>query len=621
MDLFAPGNYYFNAYAIGPAVVGLGIAALGLAVLIREQWSALSMAFFGITAAGALWLLGYVGVFCATRPEVALQWARIENIGVAFIPTMVFLFTLSVARKLRRFRAYALGAVLISSMFCFFIVFTPIFVTGVKQFFWGHYKQYGLLSYPFLAFFATLLIFSFRIFRFEYLRSAPGTQRRRIGLFMAAFGIAYLGSVDFLAAFDVPLYPFGYIPVLLFLGITANVIWRYRLVEITPAFAAAQILKTVSDALLVFDQDGVIRVANRAACDLFERPESQLVGQPIWRVDRNFFPRERFDAFIRTHVIHNYEAVFTASRGRKTVLDVAVSGIRDDFGEPAAVVCVARDLTERKMAEDELRRVHDALKKSHQDLQAAQMQLIQAAKMESVGRLAAGIAHEVKNPLAVILQGFEYLDKHMPQGDPNVLVVLQAGKEAVRRADQVLRGLLDFSALKTLELAPVSLNEVAEQALLLVKYSLDAARIQVVRKLDEGLPPLVLDRNKTEQVIVNLLINAVHAMPGSGTLSITTRSEPPGTGETAQRVILEVEDTGGGIPQELLPKIFDPFFTTKPTGKGTGLGLTVAKSLVELQGGTIDLRNRPEGGVKATLTFRRAEQRSAKRKEENPTHR
>ena len=611
MDLFQLSYYGPNGYALPPLFVGVAIALLGVVVLLREQWSPVSMAFFGMTSAGAVWLLGSAGCYLTRDPWVALQWARMENCGVAFIPSMVFLFALYVAGKLRRFRALALASVLISFLFCFSILFTPAFVPRVKLFPWGYFPQYGPLSIPFLAFFSALLAASLLIYRREYRRAPEGIGKRRLGAFLTAFGISYLGSVDFLTTFGLPVYPFGYLPVLLFLGITARALWRYHLLDITPAFAAAQILRTVSDALLVFDQEGVVRVANQAACDLFEQSEDQLTGQPIWRVDGGFFPQERFDAFMRTRVIHSYETVRLSSRGKKTVLDVAVSGIRDEFGEPAAVVCVARDLTQRKLAEEELRRVHEALKRSHQELKSAQMQLVEAAKMESVGRLAAGIAHEVKNPLAVILQGLDYLDGRLEASD-DISMVMKEGKNAVRRADTVLRGLLDFSALRSLELSETSLNAVIEEALLLVKYPLDAAHVHVIRQLDENLPLLPLDRNKMEQVFVNLFINAVHAMVGSGTLSIRTARGP------GHRVVVEVEDTGTGIPPEILSKVFDPFFTTKPAGKGTGLGLTVAKSLVELQGGSLRIGNRPEGGVKAVLTFRETKGNSTQREKENP---
>ncbi len=618
MDLFELSHYAWNPYGLAPAVVGVLVALLGLLVLLREQWSPVSMAFFGMTAEWAVWLVGSAGMLFSGEPMVALKWARIENAGVVFLPSMVYLFTLAVTGRLRPHRAWVLAALTASCVFAFWVAFTDLFITRVIRFWWGYYAQYGPLSIPFLFFFSLLMVVSLSCFWREYRRVGPGTHKRRIGMFLLAFTIAYAGAADFAATFGVPLYPFGYVPALLYLAIVAHGVWRYRLLDITPAFAAAQILKTVSDALLVFDREGVVRVANQAACDLFERSERQLVGQPIWRVDSAFFPKERMDAFVRTQVIHSYEAVRCTQQGKRMVLDVAVSGIRDDLDDPAAVVCVARDVSERRLAEEELRRVHEALKRTHEELKSAQMQVIQAAKMESVGRLAAGIAHEVKNPLAVILQGLDYLNGHLESRDRNVSVVLQDGREAVHRADRVLRGLLDFSALKSLEMMRENLNDVIERALMLVKYPRDQAHVRLECKLDPQLPLLAMDRQKMEQVFVNLFMNAVHAMPQGGVLTVRTLTRlrreriagaeriDPELGQVGQMrrfVAAQVEDTGSGIPEQHLPRIFDPFFTTKPAGKGTGLGLTVTKNLVELHDGTIEIRNQPSGGVQVTLLF------------------
>lgn len=244
-----------------------------------------------------------------------------------------------------------------------------------------------------------------------------------------------------------------------------------------------------------------------------------------------------------------------------------------------------------------------------------QLQLIQSEKLESIGRLAAGVAHEVKNPLAVILMGVAYLTRQMTHGDANVPMVLGEIELAVRKADTVIRGLLDFSAPSELQLNAEDLNGVIDQALLLVKHELEKTHVTVMRELST-LPPINLDGNKIQQVFINLFVNAVQAMPNGGTLTIRTCVKPKAAVEThlglketrwlarqSTVVVVEVDDTGSGIQDTKLPKVFDPFFTTKPTGKGTGLGLTVSKKIVELHGGLIDVRNRPEGGVRATIVF------------------
>jgi signal transduction histidine kinase len=262
-----------------------------------------------------------------------------------------------------------------------------------------------------------------------------------------------------------------------------------------------------------------------------------------------------------------------------------------------------------------LEEAHATLQHSHEEMLAMQLQLIQSEKLESIGRLAAGVAHEVKNPLAVILMGVAYLTRQMANGDPNVPMVLGEMDLAVRRADTVIRGLLDFSAPSELHLNTEDLNAVIDQALLLVKHELDTAHVTVVKELS-SLPPINLDGNKIQQVFINLFMNAAHAMPSGGTLTVRTCVKPKAALEerlglkdaarfarSAALIVAEVEDTGTGIPEEKLQKVFDPFFTTKPTGKGTGLGLTVTKKIVELHEGLINVRNRPEGGARVTVIF------------------
>jgi len=238
-------------------------------------------------------------------------------------------------------------------------------------------------------------------------------------------------------------------------------------------------------------------------------------------------------------------------------------------------------------------------KRAEEELRATQLQLMQSAKLESVGRLAAGVAHEVKNPLAIIQQGTAYLSQaSFATDEDTVALVLEKMENAVNRADGVVRGLLDFSAPTSVEVRPAELNAVVEQSLLLVKHELVKAHVSVDKVLGENLPLLKLDRHKIEQVFVNLFMNAIQAMPEGGMLTVKTatkkltelgsdvgRRKTDGfrIGETL--FVVEVEDTGTGIPDEELVRVFDPFFTTKRTIKGTGLGLSVTQKIIELHRG------------------------------------
>lgn len=274
-------------------------------------------------------------------------------------------------------------------------------------------------------------------------------------------------------------------------------------------------------------------------------------------------------------------------------------------------------VTELAQREEALTRALSEVRHSNDELQRAHLQLIQAAKMESVGRLAAGVAHEVKNPLATLLIGVEHLSEHFSSTDGQLTGLLHDMTDAVRRADAVIKGLLDFSSPSELNLAPQDLDTTIQWALAFVKHELDRHQIRVIKRLAPSLPPLQVDRSKIEQVFVNLFTNAIDAMPRGGTLEVTAflhdLGRPRSTGESQEGVpdqlregrvvMVKIADSGTGIPPDKLPKVFDPFFTTKATGSGTGLGLTVTKKIVELHGGSMLIHNREEGGVQVTLLF------------------
>jgi signal transduction histidine kinase len=256
------------------------------------------------------------------------------------------------------------------------------------------------------------------------------------------------------------------------------------------------------------------------------------------------------------------------------------------------------------------------LKTANEELQTTQLQLIQAAKLESVGTLAAGVAHEVKNPLQTILMGLDYLANNLPGGNDNTTLVLSDMRDAVTRANMIVRELLQLSAATDFQPKEEDFNGLVERSLWLINSEIVASQISVVRKLDADLPRVLLDRSKMEQVFINLFINALQAMSQGGVLTVTTRhrrfgedlkmSGPAFTQfKPGERVVIaEVQDTGTGIVEDHLPRIFDPFFTTKPTGIGTGLGLSVVKKIIDFHRGAIDIRNAPLGGVLVTLMLR-----------------
>ncbi len=386
------------------------------------------------------------------------------------------------------------------------------------------------------------------------------------------------------------------------------------------------VIETIPDRIYVKDVTGRYVIDNAAHRKFIgvEGPEDVL-GKTAY----DFFDHEiaaKFDAgdkaLLRSgEPVHEREEMAMDEHGREIWMLTSKVPLRGEAGQMIGVLGVSRDITERKRAEVErecndraLREALAELQASHEELKATQLLLIQTEKMESMGRLAAGVSHEVKNPLAQIMLAADFLRDSVPADNPDLQAVLGDIREAVIRADKVVQGMQDFSAPGEFCFRRHDINETVRQALVLLKPEMVVSHIEVRPVFGDGLPAIEFDENKLSQVFVSLCTNAVQAMPKGGVLSIKTsldnlaESAPREGGKAKDRLragdhvlVAEFADTGHGIPPDKLGSVFDPFFTTRPTGKGTGLGLTVARKIVELHGGRLVVENIPSGGVRASV--------------------
>ncbi|MDP3920415.1 MAG: PAS domain S-box protein [Candidatus Omnitrophota bacterium] len=352
--LFDAVNYVRNLHAFPPAAVGLFMLALGLAVLLRERGSVVSFAFLALTAACSVWLISYYGILSAKTEALSTLWVRVASVAVSVIPAAVYIFTLAVVEKLRRYRGLVFFTVFISLAFAAAVVKTNWFVEGVYKFSWGYYGNYGHLSLGYLTYLCVVMLVSLRIYWAAHQEAYSETKKIRLRFFLAAFAIGYLGAIDFLPAYGIPCYPIGYVPVSLFLIIVGVAIWRYRLVDITPSFAAEHILRTISDALLVIDRDGMIRLVNKTACTLFSHTEDTLVGKPASVLGSDFFRRDKLAWLLWSGKQQSYEIVYKTDSGEELLLDMAYTVMRDDAGNAVAALCVLKDVTAKRQAEKDL---------------------------------------------------------------------------------------------------------------------------------------------------------------------------------------------------------------------------------------------------------------------------
>ncbi|HYW48021.1 MAG TPA: cache domain-containing protein [Bryobacteraceae bacterium] len=242
------------------------------------------------------------------------------------------------------------------------------------------------------------------------------------------------------------------------------------------------------------------------------------------------------------------------------------------------------------------RTLEEKVKQRTEELVAMQARVAQSERLASLGMLAAGVAHEVNNPLGGILALTALTVEDMPKGDPNRENLEEVIRQTVRCRD-IVKGLLEFSRQSKANTERVDLNKVLQETLALVAKQALFFNINVVSHLDPELPTVMADRSQFQQVFMNIVMNAVQAMDERGAITITSRRDAP-----QNSVEVAIQDTGRGIPPQQIDRIFDPFFTTKESGHGTGLGLSIAYGIVTTHRGTISVVS--EVGKGSTFTIR-----------------
>jgi two-component system NtrC family sensor kinase len=249
-----------------------------------------------------------------------------------------------------------------------------------------------------------------------------------------------------------------------------------------------------------------------------------------------------------------------------------------------------------------------------EELKRTQAQLIQSARLAAIGELAAGVAHEINNPLTGIM-GFTRLLLQEVDDDAPIKEDLQIIDREAARTKDIVRGLLDFASQRETRLEPADVNEIVRSTVTLVRHQAKGARVTIKESYDENLPLVSLDAEQIKQVFLNIITNAIQAMPKGGELKVVTAYWPQARSpelvearspalakgiDGADCVVVEFHDSGTGISVENLPRIFDPFFTTKTVDQGTGLGLSISHGIVERHGGRIEVKS--EVGQGSTFT-------------------
>src|SRR5271155_5716320 len=333
------------------------------------------------------------------------------------------------------------------------------------------------------------------------------------------------------------------------------------------------IVESLNVGVLAVDLEGIVESWNTRMEQLFGVARQEAVGRQL----RSLLPEELAAEIAARGDAEQITGIYKQRlhhQGKALTLNVSITPLVSKSAERIGRLLLFDDVTQRERMEE---------------------QMSQTEKLTSLGLLAAGVAHEVNTPLAVISNYIQMLAKQMPEGDPRQSIIEKIVKQTFR-ASEIVNNLLNFSRTGAAEAVDIDVNRVVEETLSLVSHPLKTSQIQVVKHLGETLPAVRGSANKLQQVFLNLFLNARDAMPGGGLLEVRT-------GAHNGSVEIEIVDTGAGIPREHIHRIFDPFFTTKAVGRGTGLGLSVTYGIIKEHAGKIDVRSTPGKGTSFHVEF------------------
>jgi len=333
------------------------------------------------------------------------------------------------------------------------------------------------------------------------------------------------------------------------------------------------LLENANDVIYTLDLDQRFTYVNNKVENWGYRKED-LLGRPFLTLLAKRHRGRRLKDILELDVKQEYEVEVISQSGELRSVLVSVSPLENERYSVIGVLGIARDITDRKLMEQQFRNTE---------------------RLASVGKLAAGVAHEINNPLGGILNCLYNIRKGtLPSERQEEYFTYM--EDGLRRAQKIVRQLLDFSQQHEPEFSMNDVNGLVDRVLVLTNHVIAEKGLQLHKVYEHDLPPLFVDPQMIEQVLTNLILNAVQATDAGGSIILQTR-------RAHERCEIDVGDTGSGIPPEVRPNIFDPFFTTKGTGEGTGLGLSVSLGIVERHGGQLSVESEVGKGTVFTVSL------------------
>lgn len=373
-QIFEPANYFFNPYAIPTLLIAVTALIISLRHLILEKFSlaADALAFLGIVI--TIWLVSNFFTYSSNQEAVSTWWAKMSNIGISFIPAGIYHFAVVALRIDKKHRTTIRTGWILATLFSIIAINTDLIVKGVIHYTWGYQGAMAPQNTLLIIYMLTFYGLGLRHFWLGQKQAAPNSvQYHRIKAYFIAFGIGSLGLVDYLPGFGFPIFPFGFFAIFIALWILETTISRYRLVDISPRFAAQNIIDTMNDALLVLDAEGIIRLVNNPTTRVLGHSTPDLVGKHISAFFNDVVSLDQTAVAAGRKQAQQLDLTYDHPDGRKQILNLSASVMKDANGRLLANVYIVRDITSLRQAEIELRRSRDELELRVQERTAALM--------------------------------------------------------------------------------------------------------------------------------------------------------------------------------------------------------------------------------------------------------
>jgi PAS domain S-box-containing protein len=565
----------------------------------------------------AIWEISLTFFYGAVSQTEAMLWTNIASFGWSYLAGFYLWFALIFTNResiLKKWYFY--GMVFWVPLVFIVLQWTGYLISGfIKQFFWWEIVW-------------SSSIWSW-IFYIYYLSSLAGVLYLGIRLIMDTSALhvkkqarllVITGLINIILAFiNNLLFPILKIPNVPVTSAIMTLIWsggivyaitKYKLMILTPAYAASNIIATMGDSLILIDPEGILVETNHATLKLLGYGREEIIGQPVgplFAEEIPFWKEIQTQKSIPGDLLKDYQIRYRAKSGTMIPVSFSSAVMRDEEYNFLGVVGVARDMREilrlqeserecmvEKARANALQERTQELQNAYDQLKAVQAQLIQSEKMAAVGQLAGGVAHEINNPMGVILGFAQSIMKRIQEDDPLSMPLKSIEREAVR-CKKLVGDLLSFSRVGKTPVELINIHQTIDETLSLIAVQVNMKNIQIIRGYSTGLPHITANKNQLQQVIMNLCTNAVDAMPAGGKITVNTRQQE-GFFE------IRISDTGFGMTPAIMQRIFEPFFTTKEPGKGTGLGLSLCYEIIQKHHGTIEVES--ESGKGTTFVIK-----------------